>query len=94
MTPLMDQEDQSTQWEDLMAELAKTNQLLQITLDQRRDWKLAMRQGLLTGLGSVLGATLLVSALLWAMQPLKRLEMFKPTLDRIADQLERGATKR
>ena len=77
-----------------MAEVTKTNALLQTLLDQRRDWRLAMRQGLMTGLGSVLGATILVSILLWAMQPLKRLDMLKPTLDRIADQLERGANRR
>lgn len=53
------------------------------------DWRMALRQGLMTGLGSVIGATLLVSVLIWVIQPLKRLDALKPTLEEISRQLGR-----
>ncbi len=41
------------------------------------------------GLGGAVGATILVSLLLSALKPLQGLEVFKPSLERIAEQLER-----
>ncbi len=81
-------------WEEVKKELEKSNALLEASIKQRSDWKLAMRQGLVTGLGSVLGATLLVSILIWILKPLQQLDVLKPSLERIANQLERGGTRR
>ena len=57
------------------------------------NWKLALRQGIVAGLGGVLGATILVSILVAILQPFKRVEILKPTLDRIASELERRPSK-
>lgn len=78
---------------DLIAELRKTNDLLATMVKNQANWRNNLRQGLLTGLGGVLGATVLVSMLLWMLQPLKRLDALKPTLDEISRQLERGAKR-
>lgn len=72
-----------------IAELKRNSDLTAELIRVHRDWKLALRQGLLTGLGGVIGATVLVSLLVWSLQPLKRLEVLKDPLDRIAQQLER-----
>ena len=79
--------------EALLEELRRVNDLTAELIRVRKDWKIAFRQGLLAGLGGVIGATVLVSVLIWMLQPLKKLEILKPTLDRIAQQLERSPTK-
>ncbi|MEQ1823777.1 MAG: DUF5665 domain-containing protein [Fimbriimonadaceae bacterium] len=74
-------------------ELKRGNDLTAELLRLQKDWKHALRQGMVTGLGGVLGATLLVSLLLSVLKPFERLEMFKPSLERIAEQLERRPAK-
>jgi len=75
--------------QSLVDELRRANVLTADLIRLQKDWRLVLWRGLLTGLGGAIGATLLVSLLLWMLQPLKRLEVFKPTLDRIAQELER-----
>lgn len=77
----------------LLAELKRSNELTANLIRVQTDWRLSLRNGLLTGLGGVIGATVLVSLLIWALQPLKRLEILKEPLDRIAQQLERTPKK-
>ena len=77
----------------LLAELQRSNALTAELIRVHKDWRLSLRQGLLTGLGGVIGATVLVSLLIWAIQPLKQLQPLKDPLDRIAAQLERSHTK-
>ena len=50
---------------------------------QQRRWKLALRNGLLAGLGGVLGATVVVSILISVTQPFRRLEAIGPMIDRL-----------
>ena len=74
---------------EILEELRRTNDLLAQLVRTHRDWKLQLRQGLLTGLGGVIGATLLVSLLLWILKPFSGLDALKPTLENISNQLER-----
>lgn len=78
---------------DLIAQLNQTNLLLAKYVYNQRSWKLALRQGLLTGLGATLGATVLVSLALWILQPLKHLDFLKQPLDKIGQELERRPSK-
>lgn len=75
---------------ELLQELRRTNDLLARLVRTHNDWKLQLRQGLLTGFGGVIGATLLVSLVVWVLKPFEGLEALKPTLDNISKQLERG----
>ena len=95
VTSLHDMENESLESSisQLVLELQRNNELMVRLIESRRNWKLLLRQGLLTGLGTVIGATVLVSALVWILQPLKKLEVLKPTLDRIAQELERRPVK-
>jgi len=75
--------------QELITEMRRTNELLIRLIRVQTDWRLALRQGLMTGLGGIIGATILVSLFLWALRPLERLDGFKPVLDNLSKQLER-----
>ena len=77
----------------LIAELRRNNELMAQLVRIQSDWRLIARQGMITGFATVVGATILVSFLVWILQPLKRLSVLKPTLDRIAQELERRPQK-
>ena len=49
--------------------------------------------GVVTGFGTVIGATILVSLAVWMLKPLMKIEALSPALDRIADAVERGERK-
>lgn len=74
---------------DLLRELKRSNELITRLVANQLNWKLAFRQGIVAGLGGVIGATVVVSILVAILQPFKRVEILKPTLDRIAAELER-----
>ncbi len=75
--------------ESIAVELARANELLAKHIALQRDWKLAVRNGLLAGLASVIGATLLVSILLTVLRPLQRLERLGSVFERIEQELEK-----
>ncbi|MEQ1934576.1 MAG: hypothetical protein ABL962_11990 [Fimbriimonadaceae bacterium] len=79
-----------TEW---LKELKRGNDLTAELLRVQKDWKHALRQGMIAGLGGAIGATLLVSFMLSLLKPFQRLEVFKPSLERIAEQLERRPAK-
>ena len=81
---------QSENSPDLESSLKRLADLTEKQIHQQRDWKLALRNGLLAGLGGVLGATVVVSILLFILQPFKRLEGLGPVLDRLDTTLKQS----
>lgn len=79
--------------QEILDELRRANKLTSELITVHRDWKLALRQGLLAGLGGAIGATVLVSMIVWLLKPLERLDFLKEPLDRIARSLERTPPK-
>ncbi len=75
---------------EYLEELRRANDLMERLVKNHQDWKIIIRNGLLAGLGTAIGATLLVSLLVWIIQPLGRLESFRPVLEEISNKLERG----
>ena len=73
----------------MLEALQKNNQLLEQLVKNQSNWKLAIRQGLMTGFGTLVGATLLVSVLVKILKPLEKLDVLKRALERIAGELER-----
>ncbi len=71
---------------ELETAMDRNNELLERLLVQGRDWKLALRNGLVAGVGGVLGATLVISLLLSVLKPFKSVA---PWLDRITEAIER-----
>jgi hypothetical protein len=89
----MNDDTAGAEGKDLAEEVRRLNVLIAELIRSQRSWGLSLRQGLLMGLGGAIGATVLVSLLIWLLQPLKKLEVFKPTLDRIARELEHKPSK-
>lgn len=85
----MESDDVENLQKSLVAELRRGNELTIQLIRNQRDWKLALRQGLLAGFGGVVGATLLVSLLITVLKPFEQLTVLKPALERIAESLER-----
>jgi hypothetical protein len=84
----MNAEEPKTPGELLAWEIHRANELTAQLIRNQTDWKLAFRNGLVTGFGTVVGATVLVSLLIWLLQPLRQLQFLKQPLDRIATELE------
>ena len=73
---------------ELLDASQQLTKVLEQQLRQQRSWKLALRNGLLAGLGGVLGATVVVSILIAITQPFKRLEAVGPLIDRLDTTLK------
>lgn len=58
---------------------------------QQRDWRLPFRNGVLAGLGGVLGATIVVSLIVYVLQPFKQFEAFGPMIERLDRTLQRSS---
>ncbi|MCC7435228.1 MAG: hypothetical protein IT363_11125 [Methanoregulaceae archaeon] len=74
--------------EELCRHLEVTNALLAQHLALAQNWKIRLRNGLLSGLAGVLGATLLVSLFMGVLKPLQGLSRLAPILDRLERELE------
>jgi hypothetical protein len=81
--------DPSPETHSLLQEIRKSNELTAELIRQRRDWRLALRQGMIAGFGGALGATVLVSAVIWTLRPLERLGAIGPAIERLTTALER-----
>ena len=86
------EQDASTDSDLKSAELLKAirdlTKVMERQFDQQRSWKLVLRNGLLAGLGGLLGATVVVNILVAVMQPFRRLEAIGPMIDRLDDSLK------
>jgi len=74
---------------ELVEAISRFTAVMERQIAQQRDWKLSLRNGLLAGLGGVLGATVVVSILVWVMQPFRRLQAVGPMIDRLDSTLKR-----
>jgi tetrahydromethanopterin S-methyltransferase subunit F len=77
----------------MVEELRKSNDLLREQIRISRDWRIPLRNGLASGLGTVIGATLLVSILLGVLKPFEKIETLGPGLERLAEEI-RSTRKR
>jgi hypothetical protein len=73
---------------NLLTELRKTNVLLAQRHESASDWKIALRNGLMFGVGSAIGASVLVAILLSILKPLERIEAIKDPIERLATELQ------
>lgn len=72
----------------LSSRIDRQNELLGLFLQNQRSFKSRLAAGLWTGLGTVLGATVLVSVLILALKPLSKIDWISPIVDRVIDALE------
>ncbi len=74
--------------ERLSSRIERLNTLLE-KQNRRLGWQGSLRNGLLIGLGSVVGATVLVSLLALFLRPFANVEFFRPYVERTIKDLER-----
>ena len=77
----------TTDTKELIDAINRCTAMIKLQTAQQRSWKLALRNGLLAGLGGVLGATVVVSILISVTQPFRRLEAIGPMIDRLDTSL-------
>ena len=81
--------DRPENYNDLLKALSELSVEVQRLSKQQRDWRISLRNGILAGLGGVLGATVVVSVLGYVLQPFKKLEGIGPMIDRLDSTLRR-----
>lgn len=80
---------ESPEIERLYRELARSNELLEEQIRLQRDWRVALRNGMASGLGVLPGATVLVSVLLWVLRPFEEIKLLRPALERLASDVQK-----
>lgn len=70
---------------ELIEQTKRQNELLERHISYLSGWKVPLRNGLITGMSTVIGATLLISLLVWILKPFER---FVPALEQISQKLE------
>lgn len=81
--------ENQTEIGELTEQLRIQNQLLRDHINWQTNWKMRVFQGLMFGLGSFLGATILVSLVAYMLKPLLSIDALKPGLSRVLDDLEK-----
>lgn len=74
----------------LLEAINRHSDLIAKQIRQQQDWRIPLRNGVLAGLGGVIGATLIASIIVWTLQPFKGIGPLKPTLDRMTEALEKS----
>ena len=78
---------------EMLAKLETLNAHMATRVKQTESPWLAVRNGMLAGLGGVLGATVVVGLLIAFLRPFERLNYVGPTLERLTRQLEKNDRK-
>ncbi len=79
--------DETKTFKDLAKQLERMGDLLERDI-KMRSWQVALRNGLLAGLGGVIGATLVASLLISMLRWFSPIQGIGPALERIAEALE------
>lgn len=72
---------------ETVRELRELNDRLDRQIQISTDWKLAIRNGMLIGIGTTLGAAILATILIALLRPFRSFELLGPTLDRLERRL-------
>jgi hypothetical protein len=75
---------------ELQDSVQRLTAVIERQLAQQRNWKLMLRNGVLAGLGGVIGATVVVSILIAVLQPFKRLQAVGSMFDRLETTLKQS----
>ncbi len=73
---------------ELIHQIKTQNELLRSQIRYLSSWRIRIAHGLLFGLGSFLGATILVSMAAYVLKPLLSIELFRPAIEQVIQDLE------
>ena len=86
--PEVNDKDLLTAIETLSERIDKQNTLLAAFLRNQNSFKSRLVAGLWTGLGTVLGATVVVSGIVLVLKPLSKTDWIGPIVDKVISALE------
>lgn len=69
--------------------LIEQNSLIRRQIKDNNNWGLILLRGMVMGLGTAIGATVILSLAIWALRPLQSIEPLRPAVDRLVDVVER-----
>lgn len=73
--------------------LKEQNALLKRQIKDNNNWGMILLRGMVMGLGTAIGATVILSLAIWALQPLREIQPLRPTIERLVitlDKLEKA----
>jgi hypothetical protein len=88
-----DNEDLITAITELGKKIDQQNDLLAQFVKNQTNLKSRLMAGLWTGLGTVIGATVIVSGLVLALKPLANFKWISPVVKNVIDELEKRPMK-
>jgi len=85
-----EEEPEVTDWtKELVEQIRQQNVLMEKQLRFARNWRVQMRNGLIQGISFAVGASILVSAIIWLIKPLRGIEALRPAIEQLSDELQR-----
>lgn len=69
--------------------LRQNNDLIERQIKFGNNWRIQVRNGLVQGFSFAVGASLLVSGLIWALKPLKGIEALKEPIETLSQEMQR-----
>lgn len=75
--------------EELERLLREQNSLIRRQIKDNNNWGLILLRGMVMGLGTAIGATVILSLAIYALKPLQAIEPLRPAVDRLVDVVER-----
>ncbi|MFM9873470.1 MAG: hypothetical protein ACKVQS_08405 [Fimbriimonadaceae bacterium] len=69
--------------------LRANNDLLERQLKLGVNWRIHIRNGLIQGFSFAVGASILVSGLIWALKPLRGIEGLREPIEQLSQELQR-----
>jgi len=75
---------------DLLVAIQRLTEVIDAQTTQQRSLYLSLRNGLLAGLGGVIGATVVVSIIIAITQPFRRLDSIGPMIDHLDNVLQQS----
>lgn len=85
-----EEEPEVKDWtKELVEQIRQQNVLMEKQLRFARNWRVQMRNGLIQGISFAVGASILVSAIIWLIKPLRGIEALRPAIEQLSDELQR-----
>ncbi len=69
--------------------MRQNNELLERQIRLLNNWRVQVRNGLIQGFSFAVGASILGSALVWALKPLRGIEGLREPIEQLSQELQR-----
>lgn len=85
----MDEKKELEQREEQLRLLKEHNLLIRRQIKDNNNWTLILLRGMVMGLGTAIGATVILSLAIYALKPLQTIEPLKPAIERLVNTIDK-----